>query len=98
MGSIMYTPRVLPSFGCEGLISERTGIPIPQIVAYRLNNDPNSLALLLILEHVEGEKLLYSNLSSLPDYQQDNLYRSLATILHAASEAGVPVYSVFATS
>ncbi|KAI0448833.1 phosphotransferase enzyme family protein [Xylaria acuta] len=62
------------------VISERTSIPIPNIIAYRLDHDPKPLASFLILEYVEGQKLSYSNVASLPNAQQDRFYRSLAAI------------------
>ncbi|KAF2971191.1 hypothetical protein GQX73_g2405 [Xylaria multiplex] len=62
------------------LISERTSIPIPHIVAYRLDDDPKPLTSFLILEYVEGRTLSYSDIGSFSDAQQDSLYSSLAAI------------------
>ncbi|KAI8943968.1 phosphotransferase enzyme family protein [Xylaria longipes] len=62
------------------VISERTSVPIPHIVAYRLDDDPKPLASFLILEYVEGQKLSHADVASLPDARRDHFYRSLAAI------------------
>ncbi|KAI1124703.1 phosphotransferase enzyme family protein [Nemania abortiva] len=62
------------------VISERTSIPIPRIVAYRLDDDSSPLSSFLILEYVEGRKLSYQDVFNLTDAHRDNLYRSLAPI------------------
>ncbi|KAI0914737.1 phosphotransferase enzyme family protein [Ustulina deusta] len=62
------------------VISERTNIPIPRIVACRLDDDPKPLGSFLILEYVEGQKLSYGNVGSMSVAQQARFYRSLAAI------------------
>ncbi|KAI2633972.1 phosphotransferase enzyme family protein [Xylaria nigripes] len=62
------------------VISERTSIPIPRIVAYRVDDDPKPLSSFLILEYVEGQRLSYDDIASLTDDQKPRFYGSLATI------------------
>ncbi|KAI1499372.1 phosphotransferase enzyme family protein [Biscogniauxia marginata] len=62
------------------VISERTDIPIPKVVAYDLGESSGPLTSFLILEYVEGEKLSFSQLGSLSDTQREHLYHSLAEI------------------
>ncbi|KAI1266613.1 phosphotransferase enzyme family protein [Xylariaceae sp. FL1019] len=61
-------------------VAERTSIPIPAIVTYRLGEGPEPLSSFLILHYVEGRTLSYEELTSLSDKQRDCLYRSMADV------------------
>ncbi|KAK3358655.1 phosphotransferase enzyme family protein [Lasiosphaeria ovina] len=62
------------------VITSRTTIPIPRLIAYAASDGPEPLSSFLILEFVKGQKLDLSKLKNLPERQQANLYTSLADI------------------
>ncbi|KAI0102172.1 phosphotransferase enzyme family protein [Nemania sp. FL0031] len=62
------------------VVSKRTSIPIPRVIAYRLGDGQSPLSSFLILEYVEGRKLSYIDIDSLTDTQLNNFYRSLASV------------------
>ncbi|KAI1370205.1 phosphotransferase enzyme family protein [Hypoxylon crocopeplum] len=62
------------------VVSERTDIPIPKIVAYQLGESSKPLSSFIILEYVKGQALSMVNLDSLSNTQQEQLYISLARI------------------
>ena len=62
------------------LIVDRTTIPIPRVIASCIDEDPSPLSTFIILEYIEGEKLLLSKFYSLSDEHRHNLYVTLAQI------------------
>lgn len=53
---------------------------MPKIVAYRLGEGSGPLSTFIIFEYVQGRALAEVKLDSLPDTQQEKLYKSLARI------------------
>ncbi|KAG8409219.1 hypothetical protein J3458_019336 [Metarhizium acridum] len=62
------------------LVTERTTIPIPQIVGYSLAETCDPLSTYIIMEYVEGGTLSMDRLRSATATQRDNLYKSLAKV------------------
>ncbi|KAK0753663.1 hypothetical protein B0T18DRAFT_452798 [Schizothecium vesticola] len=62
------------------VITSRTTIPTPRLIAYVVSDSREPLSSFVILEFVSGQKLDLSKLKKLPEEQQTNLYSSLADI------------------
>ncbi|KAG9252441.1 kinase-like domain-containing protein [Emericellopsis atlantica] len=61
------------------LLADRTTIPAPKLIAYGIGDHSKPIPTFLILEYVQGEKLMQGTLQLDPDKKQ-NLYTSLADI------------------
>ncbi|CAI6045170.1 unnamed protein product, partial [Clonostachys chloroleuca] len=62
------------------LVSERTSIPIPKVIAYAINDKTKSFPTFMILEYVEGEKLSYKTYQEFTPERLVRFYISLADI------------------
>lgn len=62
------------------LVTEKTTIPIPTIVAYAYSESSEPLSSFLILQYVEGERLSFAKLQAFTDQQRSRFYTSLADV------------------
>ncbi|KAK7413645.1 hypothetical protein QQX98_007470 [Neonectria punicea] len=62
------------------LVSEKTSIPIPNLIAYAIDDTSKTFPTFMILEFVEGEKLSHKRYQEFTPGQRTQLYHSLADI------------------
>lgn len=62
------------------LLSARTTIPVPKVVAYALGDESKSIDTFLILQYMRGEMLQSWRLKEIPVEQKQAFYESLADI------------------
>lgn len=63
------------------LVTEKTTIPVPRIIAFACSDSTEPLSSFLILQYVEGEKLTFQRLNALTPEQRQGFYSSLADIM-----------------
>ncbi|KAI5464572.1 phosphotransferase enzyme family protein [Mariannaea sp. PMI_226] len=62
------------------LVQEKTSIPVPSIINYKLGDDSTPLSSYLIIEYVEGEKLSFAQLKSFSADERKRFFSSLANV------------------